>query len=262
MPFLPMIQRREFLRVGALPLLGLGLPQLLQGRDTIQTQTALGRAKACIVLFMWGGPAQQDTWDLKPDAPAEYRGEFQTDRHAACPALRDLRTPAATCRAGRPARRHPVDDARRRRSHDGHALPADRPRPANRAAPIAEDWPNYGAVLAHLGRGRGPLPPFVSMMPVGAKRRAALRRGIARPGGRLARPAVQPLAHRRRRQQARLPRRRIRLARRVAGRRAPAVAATCSTLSTANWAASKRTRNSRRCRRTTSGHSPCWRPGR
>ena len=39
----------------------------------------------------------------------------------------------------------------------------DRP---NRGAPLAEDWPNYGAVLASLGRGRGPLPPYVSMMPV------------------------------------------------------------------------------------------------
>ena len=35
------------------------------------------RAKACIFLFMWGGPAHQDTWDMKPLAPAEYRGEFQ-----------------------------------------------------------------------------------------------------------------------------------------------------------------------------------------
>ena len=36
-----------------------------------------GRAKACIVLFMWGGPAQQDTWDMKPSAPSEFRGQFQ-----------------------------------------------------------------------------------------------------------------------------------------------------------------------------------------
>src|SRR5207244_11604752 len=36
-----------------------------------------GRARACIVLFMWGGPAHQDTWDPKPGAPAEYRGEFK-----------------------------------------------------------------------------------------------------------------------------------------------------------------------------------------
>ena len=38
---------------------------------------AFGRAKSCILLFMWGGPAHQDTWDLKPLAPAEVRGEFR-----------------------------------------------------------------------------------------------------------------------------------------------------------------------------------------
>jgi hypothetical protein len=35
------------------------------------------RAKACILLFMWGGPSQLDTWDLKPEAPDEVRGEFK-----------------------------------------------------------------------------------------------------------------------------------------------------------------------------------------
>jgi hypothetical protein len=48
--------RREFLRAGSLPLLGLGLPQLLQARESSTTRK--GKAKACIVLFMWGGPAQ------------------------------------------------------------------------------------------------------------------------------------------------------------------------------------------------------------
>src|SRR5437762_12154212 len=66
--------RREFLRAGALGLFGLGLPQLLHTRAEAPRR---GRAKACILLFMWGGPAQQDTWDMKPDAPAEYRGEFR-----------------------------------------------------------------------------------------------------------------------------------------------------------------------------------------
>src|SRR5207244_8504739 len=32
--------------------------------------------------------------------------------------------------------------------------------------PLADDWPSFGSILAKLGRGRGPLPPFVSMMPV------------------------------------------------------------------------------------------------
>src|SRR4051812_46469767 len=67
--------RREFLRAGSVPLLGLGLPQLLQARSA--NSSTPRRAKACIVLFMWGGPAQQDTWDMKPGAPAEYRGAFK-----------------------------------------------------------------------------------------------------------------------------------------------------------------------------------------
>src|SRR5262245_1494806 len=72
--------RREFLRAGSVPLFGLSLPQLLRARGaTIPApgQPSFGRAKACIVLFMWGGPAHQDTWDLKPRAPVEYRGSFQ-----------------------------------------------------------------------------------------------------------------------------------------------------------------------------------------
>ena len=73
--------RREFLRAGSLGLFGLGLPQLFQARSLAAGKplTALprGKAKACIILFMWGGPAQQDTWDPKPDAPVEYRGEFK-----------------------------------------------------------------------------------------------------------------------------------------------------------------------------------------
>src|ERR1700688_2644749 len=65
--------RREFLRAGSLGLCGLSLPQLLAARTEGRP-----KAKACIILFMWGGPAQQDTWDPKPNAPAEYRGEFKT----------------------------------------------------------------------------------------------------------------------------------------------------------------------------------------
>ena len=73
--------RREFLRAGSLGLLGLNLPTLLNARELSPAPTGLastfGRAKACIILFMWGGPAQQDTWDLKPDAPEQIRGEFR-----------------------------------------------------------------------------------------------------------------------------------------------------------------------------------------
>src|SRR3979409_23949 len=72
--FNPAVTRREFMRAGALGLFGLGLPELLQGGTQSRRR---GRAKACILLFMWGGPAQQDTWDMKPNAPDVYRGQFR-----------------------------------------------------------------------------------------------------------------------------------------------------------------------------------------
>ena len=57
--------------------MGLSLPTLLRGRTISAARPgALGKAKNCIVLFLMGGPPQHSTWDPKPDAPAEVRGEF------------------------------------------------------------------------------------------------------------------------------------------------------------------------------------------
>jgi Protein of unknown function (DUF1501) len=67
------LTRREMLRVGGLSLAGLSLSGLLQNRAA----SATARAKSCIQLFMWGGPSQLETFDLKPQAPSAIRGEFQ-----------------------------------------------------------------------------------------------------------------------------------------------------------------------------------------
>jgi hypothetical protein len=69
--------RREVLRVGGLGLFGAGLtlPELARAAGE-SAGSSCGRAKSCIVLFLMGGPPQHSTWDPKPDAPAEVRGEF------------------------------------------------------------------------------------------------------------------------------------------------------------------------------------------
>ena len=75
----PRHPRREFLRVGALGSLGLGLPEMLalqNGADAAGPTTTFGRAKRCILMHLWGAAPHQDTFDLKPDAPAEIRGPF------------------------------------------------------------------------------------------------------------------------------------------------------------------------------------------
>jgi hypothetical protein len=152
--------RREFLRAGSLSLVGLGLPQLLQARSV----NLRPRAKACIVLFMWGGPAHQDTWDMKPEAPAEYRGDFQTIP-TRVPGLRVCEhLPQLARRADRLTLIRSMSHGEVDHTLGTHFLLTGRG-VLRRGGALTEDWPSYGAVLSKLGRGRGPLPPFVSMMP-------------------------------------------------------------------------------------------------
>ena len=69
------LTRRGFLQLGTLGLGGLTLPSLLQARETAPNRR---RDTAVILYWMSGGPSQLDTWDPKPDAPAEVRGPFGT----------------------------------------------------------------------------------------------------------------------------------------------------------------------------------------
>jgi len=157
----PAVRRREFLRAGALSLFGMGLPDLLRARET--QAAPRGRARACILLFMWGGPAHQDTWDMKPDAPEEYRGEF-TSIPTTVPGLRICEhLPRVAQRAHKLALIRSMTHSNVDHTAAPHLLLTGKPPPPG---PLADDWPSFGSMLAKLGRGRGPLPPFVSMMPV------------------------------------------------------------------------------------------------
>jgi Protein of unknown function (DUF1501) len=80
------LTRRDILQAGSLGLLGLSLPGLLCARETCDAAqgpvaTPRGQARSCILLFLMGGPPQHNTWDPKPDAPAEIRGEFRPMAH-------------------------------------------------------------------------------------------------------------------------------------------------------------------------------------
>jgi hypothetical protein len=75
------ISRRDWLQLGGLGILGLSLPGLLRAEDARRHAPTrgkeAGRAKACILLYLAGGPSQPDMWDMKPTAPVEVRGEFK-----------------------------------------------------------------------------------------------------------------------------------------------------------------------------------------
>src|SRR5262245_22123854 len=71
--------RRETLKVGALSLLGgfFNLPSLLALEQRGGQQTRPGKAKSVLLLYLQGGPATQDMFDLKPNAPSGIRTEFK-----------------------------------------------------------------------------------------------------------------------------------------------------------------------------------------
>ncbi|MCC6586461.1 MAG: DUF1501 domain-containing protein [Bryobacterales bacterium] len=70
------LRRRDFLHAGTIPLLGVGLQQMLG----FKAAGAVDRSKGdmnCIFLMLVGGPSQLDTWDMKPNAPVEIRGPYR-----------------------------------------------------------------------------------------------------------------------------------------------------------------------------------------
>ena len=69
--------RRNFLQVGSLAIGGLTLPHLLRAQAQAASQGQPVRKKSVILVWQAGGPAHQDTYDLKPEAPSEFRGEFR-----------------------------------------------------------------------------------------------------------------------------------------------------------------------------------------
>jgi hypothetical protein len=74
-----MIHRRDaMIRMGQVGLGGLALPSLLRAESAkLEAGAPRATAKSCILLYLWGGPPQQDMWDMKPLAPDGIRSQFE-----------------------------------------------------------------------------------------------------------------------------------------------------------------------------------------
>lgn len=161
--------RRDWLRVGGLSSLGLGLNHLLAAESVTVSPSAsvptFGRAKSCIVLFMFGAPAHQDCWDLKPDAPAEIRGEFNPIASAVPGITVSEHLPALAQWTDRLAQIRSVTHPDNTHTVAMHYMLTgvrhQRPKTNPQNAP--DDFPCFGAVMNHLRQSQTGLPSGVSL---------------------------------------------------------------------------------------------------
>ena len=165
--------RREVVRIGGLGCLGAGLSltDLLRPGATaagaLPGGSSFGRARSCIVLFLMGGPAQHSTWDPKPDAPAEVRGEFGPIATTVPGLSISELLPRTALVADKLCILRGMSTGDNAHSSSGYYMLTGQPHQpmnfenANPGPP--NDVPSLGAVLGRVDRARGGLPPSVTL---------------------------------------------------------------------------------------------------
>lgn len=168
------MDRRNFLRVGGLGAGGSALPALLARRATAAPPPRLstdgfGRAKSCIILFMGGGPSQFATFDPKPDAPAEIRGDFRPIPTDVLGLRIGDHLPLLAKQAHKYAVVRSVTDDYVGGAHGqsvylsltGHHSPRVT---GDDVRPSPEDYPCLGSVVSRFWPHSGEVPPFVWLL--------------------------------------------------------------------------------------------------
>ena len=162
------LSRREALRIGGLEACALSLPQLLAAPSATAGPPLIAKkARSCIVLFLMGGPTQQSTWDPKPEAPKEVRGEIGPIATKILGVQFGELMPRLAQHADKLAVLRAVSTNDNAHSSSGYYMLTGRPHVpmnaenANPGAP--NDWPNWGSVVQRLSPPRGHLPAAVRL---------------------------------------------------------------------------------------------------
>ena len=147
--------RRDFLRVGSLGLAGLSLASFLRAEASSRNQ--FSRANSVLLVFLGGGISHHDTFDLKPDAPDDIRGNYQP-----------IQTTVPGLQIGErlPQMARVMDRIALVRSaahnNDHHETATNWVLSGRFGTPFG-DYPALGAVVAHETGFRGMVPPYVAV---------------------------------------------------------------------------------------------------
>lgn len=148
------ITRREVLRVGGLAFAGLSLADILRLRARAAKGGEEHRAKSVILIWMRGGPSHIDSFDMKPEAPAEVRGEFQPI---------DTNVPGMQICEHLPQTAQMADRLAVIRGIKSNDLGDHTPHYILTGFPSRGKRPVFGAVVSALRKKPAELPPYVSL---------------------------------------------------------------------------------------------------
>jgi hypothetical protein len=159
-PGIPAATRRDFLRVGTIALGGLTLADLLRLRAAAGVRPQ--RARSAVLIHLSGGPSHLDTYDMKPAAPLEYRGEFSPIR---------TNVPGIEICELMPLQAQIADKfailrgAQIANLHTGNMFYSGFPwQESPRASVPGEDQrPALGSIVSRLRSGGTDMPPYVSI---------------------------------------------------------------------------------------------------
>lgn len=155
------LHRRSFLHAGLTAFGGLTLADLFRLDARAGTPA---RPKSMIVLWLWGGPSHMETFDLKPGAPAEYRGEFRPIRTNVPGVEISEHLPRLAKLADKFALVRSLSHASTGHVNSTHTVLTGYPGEAVEVPPFKPKYPDCFAVATKLLGPRGPgLPPFVSL---------------------------------------------------------------------------------------------------
>ncbi len=147
------VSRRDVLRVGTLGLAGLTLADVLRQRTAADSTVA--RGKSVIMIWMRGGPSHIDSFDMKPHAPAEVRGEFQPI---------STNVPGIQICEHMPLLAGDMDKLAILRGIKSNDLGDHTPHYIITGSPDRGKRPAFGGVVSHLQPRTDGLPPYVSLM--------------------------------------------------------------------------------------------------
>jgi hypothetical protein len=156
--------RRNWLATTA-GMCGISLPAFLQLRaKAAPVPAAPGKAKSCIIIYCWGGMSHHETWDPKPDAPAEVRGEFSPISTVTPGIFLSEHMPLLARQTGKLAiirSIHHDDSAHGRGMYwnlTGHAPPR-----TGNIPPLPSDWPSLPAMVSKLRSAPAGVPSAVRL---------------------------------------------------------------------------------------------------